>query len=158
MDAGAEAVVSAYFPDLKSRRGRQNRDYALKAIGVLSGNPAFDWLLSEKRMQFTLLSELGRIAVEEDMKAFASVLCEQKPPAKVAEARIRHWRLKQSNRKVRADSDDALKNALLKTLNRYIATHPETTKRQWRRAVQYVLTCVEHAEFDALPNSKERTP
>src|SRR5262245_7533859 len=127
----ALAVYARMFPEIKTRRGLQERCYAGLAIRALSDDPAFEWLVSTReqiaggtsRLRHTILAELGRVSDERMIKEMARLLCKQRPTAKRAAALIRRWR--------RAPCRDAsilgLAAALEGCVNDYLATHPGTT-------------------------------
>ena len=87
----------------ESDRSVQNFSYLSRAVRILDGAPGLEWLLGAHaeggscgaKWRRTLLAELGRIAGEEDIKEWATILCAEKPTTKAAIARVRRWRLGQ---------------------------------------------------------------
>jgi hypothetical protein len=94
-----EALFRNLFPEIRTRRGLQNRMYACRAISVLKQAAGadvfgrFGWLLGPSfeaaKMRFTLLAELGRLDRPADIATLASTLCEKKDPPRRAVALIR---------------------------------------------------------------------
>jgi hypothetical protein len=78
----------------------------------------------------TIMSELGRIDDDDDLLSIAEQVCELKPNTQDAVAMIRRWRLGKSPE---ADAL-GLTDAIVNVINRYIGTHPGTTKMQVRAA------------------------
>jgi hypothetical protein len=143
------AYLDRTFPDVKTRRGRMNKAYEVRALGVLKGDPRFEWLVSTPeainsghgKLKVTILVELGRIEDDEDLKAIAEKVCKQKPKAKEAEAMVRRWRTG------KAPKGDAvgLTRALITCINGYLDRHPDTTWQMVRGALGNTLDAVEQS-------------
>ena len=136
-----------------SRLGKVNRYYAMKAAGALvvdhpdgkkAGRAAYVWLVSEddSRWKFTILAELGRMGDPETIRAMSARVCELKPKTADAVLMIRRTRL---GRSAPASCID-LTVLLLRTIEKYVTGHQETTRLQMRGAL---LNCIEALEAKA---------
>lgn len=91
------ARMGNLFPDITTRCGLLNRCYALCAIGALKHAPEFAWVCPSKEainagtegFAFAILSELGRVEDEAELKALAAEVCRDRPDAKKAVAMLR---------------------------------------------------------------------
>jgi hypothetical protein len=102
-----ETAFRNMFPEIRTRRGLQNRMYACRAISVLkqvAGDEVFNrfgWLLGPSfdaaKMRFTLLTELGRLDQPADIATLVSTLCKTKDPPHIAVALIRQRVRKKGN-------------------------------------------------------------
>ena len=117
-------IIADQRPHIKTRRGRQEMVYASRAAGGLMADKRFVWLTDEKDplKKKSILSELGRIENEEDLKAVALQICELKPKVKEGVAMVRRWR---TGKTPKADRR-SLRSHILKGVNDYLLTHPDT--------------------------------
>lgn len=145
-------LVSCYSPEVRTRRGRQNRLYMHRAMGALGDgeDDRFHWLHPPReavmkrgaRLRKRILSELGRIDDDDDLREMALVICEQKPTAKKAVAWIRRFR--GASKKSAPGLD--LTRRLIHCINDYCETHPETTRQQIETVLENVARCLEPDE------------
>lgn len=145
------------FPEIRTRRGLQDRAYALQAYDVLKDDRGFEWLCStpEKinastgELQFSILGALGRITDPEALKAVAREVCRLKPSARRAVVMIRRWR----TGKVNVGNCLTLGAQLERCINDYLAAHPRTP---WR-VVKVALANVLESVFEVAEQSAEET-
>jgi hypothetical protein len=100
----------------------QDYDRRVRALGLLCDDLAFRWLCDGKAMTAggakwkpAILTELGRIDDEDDLREVARQLCELKPKTKDAIAAVRRWRL---GKKSGMDAAAALRRAVVRPINR----------------------------------------
>jgi hypothetical protein len=139
LDPQQVARLRGFFPDIRTVRGLQGRANALRAMNVLDHAPAFNWLCSTKeavsagqgKLRFTILSELGRVE-DDDLKALARQLCQERPRSKDAVAMIRRWRTG------KAPTGGAIDLAfhLTRCADEYAARHPGTTRKMLLAALE----------------------
>ena len=139
-----EHAYQAYglFTDTKTRRGRVNICYRQHALYVIKGDPRLAWLFDSELIRTqehapfrrTILTELGRIPNDEDLRAVALRICELKPTTKEAVAMIRRFRLGRPA----VGSVEGLWDVLARTINEYQASHPEITRTEMLRALEIV--------------------
>ncbi len=117
-------IIADHTPNIKTHRGRQELVYAFRAVTDLAKDKRFDWLTDEEHpiKKKGILSELGRIENEEDLKAVALQICELKPNVKEGAAMVRRWR---TGKAPKADCR-GLRSHMLKSVNAYLYAHPDT--------------------------------
>ena len=137
------------FDKIKSYRGATDLVYRSIAIFLLWKDPAFSWLADRKKMladepksyKPSILTELGRLQDEEQIKDIALKLCKLKPKTKDAIIMIRRIRL---GREAEGDYLKLIKS-IEDALNRYIAARPSTPEEMAVRALRdladYIETC-----------------
>lgn len=143
------AISQSCVPNVRTRRHLQNVSYREFAIGCLVDDPQFAWLCDGRKMQSGepgawqpgILAELGRFLDKETIKAYATRICELQPKTKDAIVMLRRARTGKSPEA----SCLALTAAIERTINRYIAAHPDTTWRQVLTALENVRDEIEEA-------------
>ncbi len=139
-----------------SRRARVNVHYKRRALACLVFNrsdaESFKWIAdsTEKARQGkikpwreTILSELGRIENESDMRAIALQLCELKPKTKDAVDMIRRWRLRD---KSKLGDVGTLTNELARCVDDYRRRYPDIQLAQVKDALNNIYCFVEDLE------------
>ena len=137
------------FPEIRTRRGQLNKMFGIRALRALRKDPAFQWLCSteqaisrgESKMHFSILAELGRVDDEDAIRDFAREMCKRKPRTKDAISLIRRWR----TGKDRSVDAIGLTDALIRCVNDYLVTHPNTTWQMVRGALANTLDAVEES-------------
>jgi hypothetical protein len=158
LDATAMSMLRSWFPEIRTRRGQQNRWHALHALNVLDYDPAFRWLVpseeaihrGEGSIRFSVLNEVGRIADDGELRAVAAVVCERQLKTREAVAFVRRCRVAP-----RPGSATALTNAVIGCVNAYVQQHPDTTLRQIRAALENAGGAFEQANGEAEPADEE---
>jgi hypothetical protein len=153
-DANALSMLRSWFPEIRTRRGQQNRWHALHALTVLDYDPAFRWLVpseeaihrGEGGIRFSVLNELGRIADDGELRDVAAVVCERQMKTREAVAFVRRCRVG-----ARPGGAIALTNAVIGCVNAYVQQHPDTTLRQIRAALDNAGGAFEQANGEAEP-------
>ncbi len=81
LSAASEAAIRVAYPDVKTRRGIQNKAYAMRAFKLLQGQEGLKWLIDPDRyfLRENVLAELGRFSDDADLIAMAHDLCETDP-------------------------------------------------------------------------------
>lgn len=149
------AYLKNMFPEITTQRGLVNRAYAIRAISFLD-NAAFDWLGCTKEsvrrhqpMRYSVLTELGRIEDVDTLRNFAAEVCERKLPDGKAVAALRICRSAKKPTKRPGNSED-LASALIRCINKYLATHTPTPWEEVQSALEIVVDAVnESAEEDS---------
>lgn len=147
MDKATEAQVERFFPQIRTRRGKQNIDYQMYASSVLKNDSRFFWIVgNNKEMHWKpiILTELGRCLSAEVIKNFALKICELKPKSKDAVALIRSWR---TGKKPEWNPFD-LGNYIINTINEYKYRHSEMPWSDVENVLRVVLGHIqkEHEE------------
>jgi hypothetical protein len=151
------AVLSHLFPDVRTRRGQQNKDYAAIAINALLAGavvvPAkFQWMVgSGRNYRQAVLVELGRIAASygsETALHIADQLGAARQNGELGNTReaaawLRRRRLRAEKRE-RAPSAEALSKRLWTTVLEYLGEHPEVDDRLVTDAISLLIGNVEH--------------
>jgi hypothetical protein len=150
------AICADMFPDVRTRRGRQNVIYRLRAVSILKEDSLFRWLVDPDRARQgvpgswrpSILAELGRIEDREEMLSVALRICQLRPKAKEAVCVIRRARIGGSG------SGDAvnLSQVIIRAINEYLAAHPATTRRQVHAALANASGAVAASE---LPDDQD---
>ena len=145
-----EAIFRNLFPEITTRRGMQNRMYAVRAIGVLNasagGDPSgrFEWLVGPSRdhpkMRFTVLTELGRIDNPADIATFADVLCQKKYTSRMAIALIRQRVRKTANPQ---PTVDAATDYLAGAVDAWFEQYPDANRRVMLDALNEVYSIIQ---------------
>lgn len=147
------SIARIVAPDARSERTLRNTAWAQIAVHLLvaDGRPkspdqlGFDasFIMSDTVFKKTILTELGRLCIDQgDEVALvaAKVICEKRMRARDAVARIR---------KLRGTSQEAscgsLAGRLVKTINDYLAEHPEATWGHVQVALAYASRLVEES-------------
>ena len=133
------AICHTMFPDIKTRRGQQNVIYRLRAMNILKKDSRFRWLIDPQgamqgkagSWQPSILAELGRFEDDEAMLSVALRICELKPKAREAVSMIRRARTGSKG----AGNAVTLSQAIIQTINDYMAVHPATTWQQVNMAL-----------------------
>jgi hypothetical protein len=145
------------YTDIATERGKQNRDNALTASGLLSAHPnpeAIRWLYDApahragtKKMRFGILTELGRIYRQngDDQQIFdlATLLSNRQPKTRDAVTMLRRYRV----RRQRPGSAIDLTKRIGGVIDAYLATHPGTTKQQVLAAMEGATDAVTETEW-----------
>ena len=78
------------YPDIKTRRGLQNKYYEIHALGVLKDLEGMKFILDSKleKAKWGILRELGRFKNEADMVSMAKWICKK---TKKERHTIREW-------------------------------------------------------------------
>lgn len=118
------SLLDSAWSDGGSRSHRHviNMGYHGRAFKALQDDPRFEWLWWGGRLRKTILAELGRVGDEDDIRALALTLCEQKPRTTDAIVRIRQWRLGRQE----AGTADQLGDELCRAIDGYLARYPKT--------------------------------
>lgn len=146
-----DLTIARYVAEPKTTlRHLHNVHYRTRAIRFLAEDPSFSWVCDGPAMQAgkahawkpTILSELGRIANLDDMRAVAKELCQKRPKTKDAVAMIRRFRTGVNSQ------GDVLKLAetLERTINDYLQHHPAMSWKDIRAALVDVLEAVHDTE------------
>ncbi len=147
-------LLRSHYPDIKTKRGLQNKAYEMRALSVLKDDPQrYGWLCDIEAMRRgdansykpTILTELGRIVDEEKLKTAASEICRIKPKTKDAVTMTRRYR----TGKAASGSAVDLRNRITHTINDYLATHPDTSLQQVRAALADAYEAIEELEADS---------
>ncbi|MDP7645469.1 MAG: hypothetical protein QGG60_12345, partial [Anaerolineales bacterium] len=136
-----------------TRRGMTNVLYQQQALGLLRDDARFKWLVDKDKMiagepnawKPSILTELGRIWDDDDLKAVALYICEVKPKTKDATAEIRRIRTGNSAPGNALD----LNIALATRLNDYIEQHPGMPLSVVEDAVLALLGSVQEQRIEA---------
>jgi len=86
LEPQAETVYAKLYPEVRTRRGMQNKVYMSHAFVVLKAVPdhreRYRWLLGEdgETWRSTLLAELGRLRDPGRIVEAADALCTMRPP------------------------------------------------------------------------------
>jgi hypothetical protein len=136
---GSDVLIHYMQPDARTRRGRMNRVYLVKALGALKKAPHSDtrwpWLFpggfALGTVQFprsTVLYELGRLAVQDPKaaRALADKICDGRFSAAETARRIRAWRLDKEI--LPAARADELSDLIERTIDQYERTHEGVTE------------------------------
>lgn len=115
-----------------SRRSLLNVHYRQRALSLLVDFDSFQWLIDGDKMRRgeanawrqTILTELGRIADEETMRAVALQLCALKPKTKDAVLMVRSFR---KGGKPKADALQ-LANEIIGKVNDYLQRHSDASE------------------------------
>jgi hypothetical protein len=114
--------------------------FAMRRIGLKPENSKYPWLMDETKAKWSILTELGRI--DEDCPELfddaLSWVTSKKPKVKEAVSMLRGFR----TGKFPAPSTLRLLDDLLRTVNRYVARHPDTTRTQIEKALEGLLDAV----------------
>jgi len=119
------------FPDNTTERSLQDIDYRLRAIGLLKEQAEFAWLYDPQRVRAgekrcwkpLILTELGRIADDEELLTAAREVCRLKPKAHDAARIVRRFRIGREP----AASTGKLASAIIKAVNAYNHSHDGLT-------------------------------
>jgi hypothetical protein len=128
------ASIQAIYPDVKKHRGITDCMYRTRAFSLLVDDARFSWVADPATVMAggdggwkpSILTELGRIWDEEELKEIALTVCELKPKTKDAVAMIRRIR----TGKAAAGNPFILYDALCTRLNDYLQHHPDTPLSQ----------------------------
>ena len=139
--------IVALVSDGESARSKQNARYQFRALAVLHRqgvlHPRFEWLMYDKDVRVSILTELGRIENENDLRVWAAALCREKPKAKDAIARVRRWRL---HTKDEPPDLKQLADQLAEVINRFRARHPSATKGDVAAVLRALLDAVRNLD------------
>jgi hypothetical protein len=156
-------AIERLRPEIKTDRGRQNFDYAYRAIRALSighedrplqGYEHLQWLVDWKRanqyrrgaVKWAILTELGRRSTkygDEFAIKVADRVCKEKPEVKQGAAMIRRIRL---GGKSPAPDGHALLGRLAACLDQYRAEHPKITTAEMLDAINEIYSIVQNAD------------
>jgi hypothetical protein len=143
------AIITQLFPEVHSRRGRVNALYRTHAMDLLKQR-RFRWLMDMEGLAAgkdtwkpSILAELGRIADDRTLRAFAARICQLKPKTHEAVAMIRRARLNGASKPATVG---ALVHELGRTIDDYRTRHPDLTWRQVRAAFGEVGELIDIAE------------
>ncbi len=147
------ARIAHWYSDIKSHRGITDAMYRLRALGLLTDDARFKWLVDKDKMiagepnawKPSILAELGRISDEETLKVVALRVCEVKPKTKDAIAEIRRFR----TGKTAAGNASDLYSALATRMNDYIQQHPGMPLSEVDDAVLALLGSVQEQRIEA---------
>lgn len=123
--------LARQYSDASTVRGKQNFLYMTRAIRVLDYDPAFCWLVGtreeinagKKVFHNSILTELGRIKDDDNLRDIARQICEIKPRCKEALVMIRRWR----TGKTLVGDAGSLTKAIIQTVEDYCAARADTT-------------------------------
>jgi hypothetical protein len=121
-----DAIASAAYSRLHPRTHRK-RFHAFRAIEALGKTAAQDFpYLLGKRERWDILTELGLLDDNEQIREAAVEICEQKLNTKDAVVIIRRWR----NGKRAPCDTKVLANEIAKAIRTYKVRHPDTSSEQ----------------------------
>jgi hypothetical protein len=154
MSVEQEAVFTALglFTDSTPRRSKMNVFYRHRALGILSEGD-YKWLFDEEKVMAdgggkhwkpTILTELGRIENDDDLRAVASELCERKPATRDAVLMVRTFR----TGGLPAGDSIQLANEIVQIVNRYRHSHAGVTKQDVVDALEAVRASVDKSLSD----------
>ncbi len=123
--------LARQYSDASTVRGKQNFLYMTRAVNVLAYEPEFYWLVGTREeisggkrvFHNTILTELGRIDDDYNLRAIARQICEIKPRCKDALVMIRRWR---TGKTLPGDAG-SLTKAIIQTVEDYCAVRSDTT-------------------------------
>lgn len=148
IDAMSKGIIRAWFPDLKSSRARNDAYYFLRAFKTLlpdTPRDGIEWFGNRKDIEagkvdarVAIMTELGRIADDEEMYEVALEICRLKPKSKDAVVMIRAWRL---GGKAKGNSD-ALANRIKQAIDDYTLSHA-VSRQEILAALQTVMAGIE---------------
>lgn len=163
-----EYYRSQVSPGTHTDRTAQNAYLGMAALGRLMGakisesqyelSPGRDdwpykWLCDEtvKPVVYrrTILTELGRIDDDDELREVAAYLCEHKPSTREAIGIIRRYR-----HGVKPADCTALTNTFIRTMNDYIGGHPDVTRQQILMAMQRCLDQFDVANPSAMDDER----
>jgi len=160
MDKIFAKLAKDISPDVKTTRGLQNVHYRQRAFICLGlGDDArFKWLCDSEAMMKDgpnawkpgILAELGRFNDDEELRAYAEAICEQKPKTKDAIVRLRRARLGNGAR----PNCTALTQQIARLVDAYRVAHPDATKRQILQAIENVYDAAEETLPDDVDASR----
>lgn len=144
-------VLATTFPNVTTRRGLQNKNYAFNVWKILdlTPNEDFTWLLDKAAghankphfCKWSVLAELGRINDQEVVMDLARQLCRLKPSVKESVAIVRRFRLGKCG-----DGDaEALMKEILRAVDRYRERFPMTNAEQVLAALGAAKTAWDHS-------------
>ena len=147
------AAIAHIYPDITSHRGITDVLYRLRALDLLQDDARFAWLADRDKITAgepnawkpSILTELGRIWDDDDLKAVALHICEMKPKTKDATAEIRRIRTGNSAPGNALD----LNIALATRLDDYIEQHPGMPLSVVEDAVLVLLDSVQEQRIEA---------
>lgn len=167
-DAMSKWYRSQVSPGTHTDRTAQNAYFGMAALGRLMGekisegkyelSPGRDdwpykWLCDEtvKPVVYrrTVLTELGRIDDDDELREVAAYLCEHKPSTREAIGIIRRYR-----HGVKPADCTALTNAFIHTMNDYIKGHPDITRQCIAMALRNCLDAFDAANPDAAAEAR----
>jgi hypothetical protein len=145
LTSAAEAMADGVLASgPKSRRQRQNRLYALRAMErlgllgdseleqALTDKSALKWLVDEEGARWGILAELGRIKDLEKFDAAVTWVLEHRPKTNEAVALLRRFRTGKS----RPPHTGELAEEIVRVVNGYGLRHPEITRDQELEALR----------------------
>lgn len=140
---GWRSIARELAPDATSPKGAADVWYRTRALHLLAGDPALTWLVDSVEnlkaggghWRPGILSALGRIEDEAQMRALAVELCEMKPNTKTAIALLRIVR---TRRGVPGDAMQ-LADAILRTIRHYGGRHAGVTRALISEALTHCL-------------------
>ena len=136
------------FTEGFSRRSRQNAHYTMIAWSALEEEAEFEWVTGSTgetpfKTKPGILSELGRLLCVGGVLAAQNAarhICETRPTTKRAIAIVREARL----RRAPQGTAEGAEAAIIKAMNNYRDTHPNTTLVQLREALNEAYSIVEN--------------
>ena len=154
MSVEQEAFLTAcgLFTNSTTRRSKMNVFYRQRAVSILSEGD-YKWLFDEEKVMSdggdkywkpTILTELGRIENDDDLRAVASQLCERKPATRDAVLMVRTFR----TGGLPAGDSIQLANEIIQTINRYRHSHADVTKQDVVDALEAVRASVDKSLSD----------
>lgn len=97
MSKEVEDEIKKSFPEIRTRRGRQNKFHAIYALTIL--REGFEYIVNTKAvtagtqdLPFTLLTELGRLDDSDIIREIAGIICKEQLTPKEAVIRIKRMR------------------------------------------------------------------
>jgi hypothetical protein len=142
-------IASGLVTNSTPRRSKMNVFYRQRAVGILFEGD-YKWLFDEEKIMAdggdkhwkpTILTELGRIENDDDLRAVASQLCERKPATRDAVLMVRTFR----TGGLPVGDSIQLANEVIQTINRYRHSHADVTKQDVVDALEAVSTSVDES-------------
>ena len=141
-DAADKREWKKHYPDVRTDRTLVNRLYSDRALSVLGDGrkPEYIWLADVKadRFKHTILTELGRVDEDDEIRDLAGFICEKKMSTSEAVSFIRDCR-----GVLKPATQQGITRALYRAVNRWRAANPSGTSAQVLDALRTLAVAVE---------------
>jgi hypothetical protein len=87
---GSLEAIRSLYPNIKTRRGLQNKFYELKALNAIKSMEGIEFLFDSKTDNFksSILAEIGKTGDDELMRAVAAEICKR---ARTEKLTVKQW-------------------------------------------------------------------